>query len=191
MHVKKATTNHPVTDLIKKRWSARSFSKEAISKEAFETILEASTWAASSMNEQPWKYLYASRGTEGFDRIHSCLMAGNQPWAKSGSVLLISLAKKSFDYKNRPNRHAMHDVGAANTTLLLQAADLDIYGHMMGGFDQQKTIDEFDIDDNEWEIACFIVLGHLDEAEKLEEPFLTREKSPRSRKSVDEISQMI
>lgn len=188
---KTAITKTPVNELIKKRWSPRSFAEQEISNDSMETILEAGTWAASSMNEQPWKYVYAFKGSEGFDKLASCLVPGNQSWAQNGAVLLMSLAKKKFDYKDRPNRHAMHDVGAANSTLMLQAADLDIYGHMMGGFDKDKTIAEFNIDTDEWEVACFIVLGYLDEPEKLDEPLRTREKATRSRKAVHEISQQI
>jgi nitroreductase len=80
----------------------------------------------------------------------------------------------------------MHDTGAANTTLLLQAAELDIYGHMLGGFDMQKTISEFSIDDD-WEVACFIALGYLGSPDNLEEPFKTREITPRTRKPQQDI----
>ena len=48
----------------------------------------------------------------------------------------------------------MHDVGAANTQLLLQAAHQEIYGHIMGGFDMDKTIETFDIPEN-LEPVCF------------------------------------
>lgn len=81
----------------------------------------------------------------------------------------------------------MHDAGAANTQLLLQAAHQDIYGHMMGGFDMEKTIETFNIPEN-IEPVCFMVLGYLDKAETLEEPFKSRETAPRNRKSVEEFA---
>ena len=144
-------------------------SEEMIQENDLNTLFEAASWSASSMNEQPWKYLWATRGSDAFNNMVDCLMEGNQPWAKNGSHMLISLAKRNFDYKDRVNRHHMHDVGAANTTLLLQAAEMDIYGHMMGGFLMDQTMDIFGIDGDQWEIACFIVLGKLDDASKLEE----------------------
>lgn len=118
-------------------------------------------------------------------------MAGNQPWAKNASVLLLSLARKNFASNGKPNRHAMHDVGASNTTLLLQAANMDIYGHMMGGYHHDATIEAFEIDENEFEISCFIALGYLESPEALEEPFKTRELTARSRKDVKEISAIL
>lgn len=182
------TQNVPsgVHPLLAKRWSARAFNGKPISQTELNTLFEAASWSASSMNEQPWKYLYAHKqNLESFDKFWKCLLPGNQPWTTKGSVLILSLAEKNLDYKNRPNRHYMHDVGAANTQLLLQAAHQEIYGHMMGGFDMDKTIETFDIPEN-LEPVCFMVLGYLDEPETLDEPFKSRETAPRNRKPVEE-----
>lgn len=184
-------TNHGVSRFITKRWSPRSFADRMIETADMNRMLEAASWAASSMNEQPWHYLYAFRGTPGFERMHRCLMAGNQPWSKHASALLLALAKKPFDRNGKLNRHAMHDLGAANATLLLEAAQLDIYGHMMGGFHMDETIAEFDIDTEQWEVGCFIALGYLDDPDALEEPFKSREVAARSRKPVSEIAKQI
>jgi nitroreductase len=181
MELKQPKTENKISGLITERWSARSFKNEALTELEINTLLEAASWAASSMNEQPWHYLVA-------DNMIDCLMGGNQPWAKNAPLMLVSLTKKNFDRNNIENRHAMHDAGAANTTLLLQAAELDIFGHMMGGFHYDKTLEIFQIDGNEFEIACFIALGHLDIPEALEEPFKSRETAVRTRKTISEIS---
>lgn len=188
MESKKPKTEHKISSLIAKRWSARSFKTEALAEDEISTVLAAASWAASSMNEQPWRYLVAENGSESFDKMIDCLMDGNQPWAKNAPLMILSLAKKNFERNNTENRHAMHDVGAANTSLLLQAAELDIFGHMMGGFHYDKTLETFDIDGSEYEIACFIALGHLDKPEALEEPFKSRETASRTRKPLSEIS---
>ena len=57
--IKEAKTEHKVHELIKKRWSARSFSEKEITQEELDTILEAAGWAFSAMNYQPWRYIYA------------------------------------------------------------------------------------------------------------------------------------
>lgn len=189
--IKIPTTKNPVHELITQRWSARSFSDRIISDEAFDTILEAASWAASSMNEQPWKYLYAIRGSQAFEKIQACLMVGNEPWAKHGSHLIIALAKRNFDKNGTPNRHAMHDLGAANTNMLLQAASMGILGHMMGGFHMHQCLETFEIDPLQWEISCITVLGYPDIAEKLDEPYRTRELTARTRKSTTEISKAL
>lgn len=183
--IKVPASEFGVHPLIMNRWSARSFSEQMIDQATLNRLFEAASWSASSMNEQPWKYVIAHRGSEAFDRMVDCLMDGNKPWAKNGSTMLLSLAKKKFERNGAINRHAMHDVGAANSTLLMQAADDDIYGHMMGGFHMQRALESFSIDPEEWEIACFIVLGYLDSPEALEEPFRTRELTSRTRKNID------
>ncbi len=184
-------TTHNVAPFITKRWSARAFADQAISEETMATLFEATSWSASSMNEQPWKFLYAYKGSEAFDRMAACLMDGNRVWAQNAPVMVLSLARKTFDRNGATNRHAMHDLGAANTTLLLQAAELDIYGHMMGGFFMDKAVEAFEVDTEAWEIGCFIALGYLDDAETLEEPFKSRELAPRTRKSISEFTQKL
>lgn len=181
---KEATTQYPVHEFIRQRWSARSFSERPIEYDTLMTLLEAASWASSSMNEQPWVYLYAHKGEPAFQQMFDCLLPGNR-WADGAQVLLLSLARKNFASNGNHNRHALHDVGAANMTLLLQAASMDIFGHQMGGFDMQKAIETFQIPDD-LEVVCFISLGYLDAPEKLEEPFRTRELTPRKRKDLSE-----
>ena len=185
--MKEAKTKYPVTELIKKRWSARAFSPKSISDEDLFTLFEAAGWAASASNEQPWRYIYAKReDEEAFAKMVNCLMPGNQPWAKNAAVLILCLAKNTQGPDNKPNIAAHHDVGLSNATLLLQAVSQNIYGHMMGGYDRVKTKSEFNIPDNH-DTVIFMALGYLDKPETLEEPFKTRELTPRTRKDLSEI----
>lgn len=54
---KPAKTDHPINDLIAKRWSARAFSTHSVERSKLLSILEAARWAPSSRNEQPWRYI--------------------------------------------------------------------------------------------------------------------------------------
>lgn len=187
MSVKVAKTEHPVLDIIKNRWSARSFSNKAISEKDLHTLFEAASWSFSANNAQPWEFIYAHKqDSEAFQKLHSCLLGGNQPWTKNAAVLMAVLATKKLE-NGYENRAAKHDVGAANTSLMLQATSMNIYGHVMGGFDATKAIDILNINTEIQEPVVFIALGYLDEAEKLEEPFKTRELTPRTRKPLNEI----
>lgn len=184
--IKQAKTKHNVNELIKNRWSARAFSEKEITQKELETIFEAAGWAFSAMNYQPWRYIYAHKKDEAnFQKMAECLAGGNKPWAKDASVMIMALAKKNYD-NGLPNSSALHDIGAANATLILQAVSMDIYGHLMGGYDREKAIELFKINTNEYEPVVFIALGYLDSPEKLIEPFKTREVTPRSRKSISE-----
>lgn len=184
--IKTAVTRLPVIDLIKERWSARAFSDQNLSAEQVLTLIEAASWAPSSMNEQPWRYRYALRGTEEFNEMWSCLLPGNQPWAKNAAALILSTTKKNFARNNAPNHYAQHDTGMANAFLILQATQMKIYGHMMGGFDANLLRETFQLAEDE-EPVCIIALGYLGAPEQLEEPFKTREITPRSRRTVEEI----
>jgi len=187
MSIKLAKTNYPVIDLIKNRWSARSFANKPISQEELNTILEAGSWAFSSSNLQPWHFTYAHKHDASFSKLVDCLMAGNKPWAKNAAVLIAVTAPKKND-NGSENKIAKFDLGAASATLMLQALSMDIYGHVMGGFDAAKAIEILNIRPDTHEPVVFIALGYLDAAEKLEEPFKGRELTPRSRKSLKEIS---
>jgi len=186
-HIKIANTRHDVLDLIKNRWSPRSFSDQVISQNDLNTILEAAAWAASANNEQPWQYFYASKSEKGFARIADSLFGGNKPWAQHADVLIVAVARKTFEANHLENTAALHDLGMANAHLLLQASALNIYGHMMGGFDKAKISETLALSGNQEPVAV-IALGYRDEAEKLEEPFKTRELTPRVRKPLSDFA---
>lgn len=185
--IKTANTFHPVIDLIKDRWSPRSFFQEEIEQNDLDTILEAASWAPSANNEQPWHYIYAHRGTPGYDTLKSCLAPSNRVWAKDAGVLIAAIVRKTFTATEKENRTAMHDLGMANANLILQALTMNIYGHLMGGFDKEKLTADLGLTTDQ-EPVCMIALGFLDVPEKLEEPLRTRETQVRQRKALEEFT---
>lgn len=189
-NIKIAETKYSVLDLIKNRWSTRSFSTKEISEEELNTLLEAASWAASANNEQPWEYVYAHRGTEGFETLKNTLMAGNSPWAKDAAVLVAAIARTTFQANGKPNAAALHDLGLANSHLLLQATAMHIYAHVMGGFEQDKLRQALDLTEHQ-QAVCVIALGYLDVPEKLEEPYRGREITARTRKPLTEFSKKL
>jgi nitroreductase len=184
--IKKAKTQNPVLDLIRDRWSARSFSDKSISEETMNTIIEAASWSFSANNEQPWRYAVAYKGTPLFDKFYDLLMSGNQPWCKNAAALVLSLGKKTYTSNGQPNSAMMHDVGSANMLLTLQANAFGIYTHVLGGYHAGRAAEEFQFEEDLVPVYM-IALGYLDDSEKLEEPFKTRETTPRSRKALNEV----
>ncbi len=181
-----APVRHPLTDLLKKRWSPRAFSGQPVSKEDMATILEAGTWSFSSSNHQPWRFIIGHRGSALFDQIHGCLLPGNQPWTKHAAVLLVSLAQTRLSKNHAENKWALHDVGAANMCIALQATSMGIYAHPMAGFDREKTMLEFGLDP-EIVPVTFMALGYQGDAEQLEEPYRSWELAPRTRKDLSDV----
>ena len=184
--VKQLDVQYEIHPLIAKRWSPRSFSERPVSEDQVRELVEAARWSASSMNEQPWRYAYAMRGTEGFDDLVDHLSPGNQPWAKNAAILIVMMARTTFSSNGRPNWWALHDLGIANAQLVLQAAHRDIYTHLMGGFDRGGVKEYLGIPD-ELEPVCIAALGYLGRPDQLEEPYYSRELANRTRKPIDDI----
>ncbi len=155
-----APVDHSILEIIRKRWSPRSFSDKNISQDDLNKIFEAARWSASAGNIQPWNYVYAFKGTEGFKKLFDCLDDGNRKWNKNAAVLIASIAKKTTA-KGEPNDWAQHDTGMADAHLLLQATSMDIYAHPMAGFYKEKVIEKLQLD-AEYEPICMIALGYLD-----------------------------
>lgn len=182
--MKEIQTKFELHPLLKKRWSPRSFSEKLIADELIDELFEAASVAASANNEQPWKYVYAVRGSEGFETLWNCLLPGNQPWTKHAAVLLVALQRNTFQRNGKANPWAMHDVGMANANLLHQAVHRDIYGHLMAGFDADKVRQSLNLSADETPV-CMGALGYLDRVEKLEEPYKSRETAERTRNAVE------
>jgi nitroreductase len=72
---KHAIPDHPIHDLLARRWSPYAFADRPVSEEDLRSLFEAARWAASSYNEQPWSYLVATKASpEDFERLLSCLV---------------------------------------------------------------------------------------------------------------------
>lgn len=179
---KRAKTNHPVCELIAKRWSPYTFDPRPVERDKLLSCLEAARWAASSYNEQPWSILVAERddGAE-FSRALDCLIGANQGWAKNAGVLLLTAVAKNFVRNDKPNGMSQHDLGLAVGNLTLQATELGLAVHQMAGIDPDKVRETYGVPTTH-EPMTAIALGYVAADDQLGE----REKSPRSRKSFDE-----
>src|SRR5436305_8701443 len=119
---KVADTAPGVHELFRHRWSPRSFSSQEISDQDLLAVLDAARWAASSYNDQPWRFLVARKSDEAsFGKLLSLLVPANQSWAKSASVLIIIAANTQFSHDGSDNYYALHDAGAACAYILLEA----------------------------------------------------------------------
>ena len=182
---KRATTDIPVEDLILRRWSPRAFADTPVSDADLKTLFTAASWAASSYNEQPWRFLVGRKGDEAWNKIFHALTPANQSWTSSAPVLYASLAKKTFSHNGSQNRVAVHDVGAASATLSLQATALGLHTHGMAGFDPEALRAAFGIPNDFDPVACW-ALGYLGDPDRLPENYKKMELQPRTRKPLQE-----
>lgn len=172
---------HPVSDLIKNRKSIRAFSRQLIEPERINSLFEATRWAPSSTNEQPWVYLYATRDQiDLWDKLFSCLNEGNKMWAKDAPLLILSLARRNFTKYGVVNEYAMYDLGGANSFLSLQAVELGLQVRQMAGFHHDKVIELLNVPAT-FNVGVFIAVGYPGDPETLPEKLKLREAAPRER----------
>lgn len=176
-----AGTQYPVIDIIKKRWSPRSFNGTPLTEESVLTLIEAAGRAPSAMNEQPWKFYYALKDTPGFEAVYSGILGGNKPWSGNAGALLVVTAGKYYERNNSLNKYHFHDTGIATGFLLAQATAMGIGVHILGGFNADVLRSVFNFPQNE-EIVTVIVAGYRDIPGQLDEPFRSRELQPQKRK---------
>ena len=112
-------------------------------------------------------------------------MSGNV-WAKQASLLVATLAKKTFTHNEKSNRWHAHDVGLATEALLTEATDRGLVTHVMGGFDSEGLAKDFAVPDDFAPIAM-IAVGHYD-PESPNEKLAKRDKNPRSRRPLSDLA---
>jgi nitroreductase len=141
--VSSRTADFPVDPQFLNRWSTRAYADVAISEEELKTILEAARWAPSAYNAQPWRFVYARRGTAHWDTLVGLLNEFNRSWADKASALIVLVSKTTavLPGSDAPVAFPTHsfDAGSAWGYLALQAASKGWSTHAMAGFDKDKA----------------------------------------------------
>lgn len=183
---KEAKPDHPIHEYFVKRWSPCAFSDRPVPEEDLRSLFEAARWSASSYNEQPWRYIVAIRtDLEGFERLLSCLVEGNQPWAKAAPVLALGCASLNSALNGRPNAAAEHDLGAASACLSVEATARGLFVHQMIGILPDRARELYQIPDG-FRPLTGLAIGYLGDPNTLPENYKDRDLTPRQRKPLAE-----
>lgn len=129
------TPEYPIEELLLARHSPREFSGESITEPELMTLFEAAKWAASSYNDQPWRYVYVMAGDAQWQSFFDLLVPGNQNFTKKAAVLVIVVSHKVFEKTGEPSPTHSYDTGAAGQNLALQGCAMGLVVHALGGFD--------------------------------------------------------
>ncbi len=177
-----------IHELLARRHSPRAIDPDRrISKLALCTLLEAARVAPSCFNEQPWRFLvFDGDDAEALERARGCLTEGNA-WARLAPVLILTVAAERWSRDGSPNRWAEHDVGLASENLALQATSLGFAVHLMAGFDEARARTLFGIPEGFTPMAM-IAVGYPGNPEDLPPKLRERERAPRPRKPIEEIT---
>jgi nitroreductase len=183
---KTATPDHPIMDVLKKRWSPYVFADKPVSAADLQSLFEAARWAPSSYNEQPWSYIVATKeDPEQFEKVLSCLVEGNQGWAKNVPVLALGVITNNFKRNGNPNKAAQHDLGLASSDLVTEATSRGLHVHQMIGILPDKARATFAIPEGS-EALTGIAIGYVGDSSKVPEALRQRDEGARKRKTLAE-----
>lgn len=184
---KVARPDHDILPALADRYSPYAFDARSVERTKLLACLEAARWAASSFNEQPWRYILAERTDQAaFATALSCLTDANQAWAKNAGVLILTAARRTFTRNNNPNRVAEHDLGLAAGNLTTQATALGLAVHQMAGVELQKVRLTYKIPEG-FDPVTAIAIGYAADPDTFDNPDLAaRDKTPRARNPLPE-----
>jgi nitroreductase len=176
-----------VDSIFLNRWSPRSFSDRAVDDADLVKCFEAARWTSSALNQQPWRFLVARKGSETHRKIFESMQAKGKSWIHSAPVLVLAVAKTSFDYKEGVNKYAVYDLGGAATSFCLQATALGLSTRQCASIEPDLMRAAFQAPDD-YTPYLVIAVGYQGEPAALEdENYSSQEQSARKRKALEEI----
>lgn len=179
-----------IDPLFLQRWSPRAFTGEAVPQAELLTMIEAARWAASSYNSQPWRFLYALRGTAHWDGFLGLLAESNRSWAQQAGALLVlvsnSLMRIPGAEREVPSHSHSLDTGAASANFALQAARMGWQAHGMVGFDRERAFAELRVPQG-YRVEAAYAVGRVGDPAQLPEVLRARE-APNGRRPLADIA---
>lgn len=178
---KHARPDHPIHEPLAERWSPYGYADREVSPADLRSVLEAARWSASAFNEQPWRYLVASKTEPAeYDRILSCLVEPNQAWAQAAPVLVLTVVAENFSRNGKPNGSALHDLGQASANLTIEATVRGLSVHQMAGILPDRARELFEIPMG-FRAVTALAIGYAAELATLPDELKERDSAPRTR----------
>lgn len=172
------SAEHDIDPLFLERWSPRAFTDEIISEAELKALFEAARWAPSSYNSQPWRFIYARRGTAHWQTLLGLLNEFNQSWAKNAAALVVIVSKETMALPGKteevPSYSHSFDAGAAWANLALQAVRLGWQAHGMVGFDRGRALSELKVPTG-YRVEAAVAIGKPGDKAQLPEALQARE----------------
>ncbi len=138
-------------DVIRNRFSTRSFKDEKVNKEQLDKILEAGRLAPTAKNIQPQK-VYVIDSDDALNKINEC-----SPCIYGAkTVLLVCSDKETAFHKENYSTYEM-DACIVATHMLLEATNVGVDSVWVEMFDNNKVKSLFNIS---FEPICLIPLGY-------------------------------
>jgi nitroreductase len=187
-HPKIANTDHEILEVIRRRWSPRAFDQTRdVPPDDLRRLFEAARWAPSSMNEQPWRFVVATRkrSPEVFVTLVESLTGKNPFWAAAAPVLVLATVRLTTERDETVNAHAWYDTGQAVGFLTLQATGIGLSVRQMEGFDHARARRACEVP-APFEPAVLMAIGYAGDPDALSlERHREAERQPRQRRPLE------
>ncbi len=157
-------------ELVKERYSLRSFDVKKVEKEKLNLVLKAGQLAPTAVNYQPQRILVIE-SEEALAKLKECTIYHfNAPMALLVCGNKDEAWKRSYDGKN----HSDIDASIVATHMMLQATELGLGTTWVGHFDPTAIRNAFNIPSN-LEPLCILPIGYPSKDAK-PNPIHTRRK---------------
>lgn len=180
---KQAVTQFEIHELLAKRWSGRAYdATRTVDNKTIGQLIEAARWSPSCFGDQPWRFVICNKSTDttAWDKAFDCLVEGNQSWAKNAPVLILICSDTQLSANGKPNPFGKYDTGAAMMSLSVQATELGLMVHQMGGYKADQAREAFAVPE-QFDTIAMATVGYQLAEEDLPEDTKERELSERSR----------
>ena len=185
----KAPADYPLNELLANRRSPYAFDPDRdVEAVDLAALFEAARWTMSSYNAQPWRYIVGSksRSPEVWQQIFDVLVEGNQPWAVNASVLALGVVEHNFEYNGKPNKAAVHDLGASSAMLTVEATARGLCVHQMIGIEPERASETFGLAGS-LEPFTALAIGYPGQPGHIPAAYAERDEKPRERKPLQDI----
>lgn len=145
-------------DVVKNRYSCKSYDGRKVEQEKLEAILEAGRLAPTAKNLQE-QHIYVIQSEEGLARIDKCTPCRYN----AGTCLIIAFDKNNvYTYPGSSRESGVEDAAIVATHLMLAAANEGVDSCWLNCIYLDKIAEEFNLPDNE-EVLMILDLGYAAE----------------------------
>ena len=174
-----------VNPVIASRRAQRALSEEPVSHEEIETMIEAAHLAPYCFNNQPWRFIVID-DPDTLTAVKAEMSKGNY-WTKPAPVIIAVFSKPDLDCQLSDNRdYFMFDCGMAVSNLMLQATQMGLIAHPIGGFNPTKVKRILGIP-NDYILITLVIIGRSKDADTLSDKHRAIELNARERRPLTDV----
>lgn len=149
-------------DLVKQRYSCRSYQAKSVEQEKVDYVMECVRFAPSAVNKQPWRFHVISSDSDK-EKLRQCY---NREWFTTAPMYVIASILHDEEWvRSDGKRHSDIDIAIAVEHLCMAATEQGLATCWVCNFDADLCRQLFSLAANE-EPAVLIPLGYAADAPK-------------------------